>query len=242
MSGAKPPLVLVPGLQSDIISWLPLIERLAEHTLFVPSGFQRAKSIGEMGSEVMAQAPQKFIAVGWSMGGYVCMDMVRRSPERLAGLILIATTARHEPTQNIANRHAAIERAQSFGLRDYQQENLKGCVYDFTQVPSAHLDKLSLAAERLGLAALKTQTEAIIARADSREMLRNWTRPTLVISGNDDNVMPQGSAAELRDLLPHAHWVDLDHCGHCPPLEHPEQVAQEITNFMHAHFASGVIA
>ena len=62
------PLVLIPGLQSDASSWLPLLERLGRHfPLTVPRGHQFATSIGAMAGQVVRQSPQRFHLVGWSM-------------------------------------------------------------------------------------------------------------------------------------------------------------------------------
>jgi pimeloyl-ACP methyl ester carboxylesterase len=53
--------------------------------------------------------------------------------------------------------------------------------------------------------------------------------PVRVVWGTGDRVLPwPGSAARLREWVPHAEWVELVGVGHCPQLDVPLEVAELI--------------
>lgn len=226
-------LVLIPGLQSDISSWLPLIERIGHHTaLSVPMGHQFAPTIAQMAEMVIAQSPQSFHLVGWSMGGYIAFEMLRRVPERLKSLTLISTTAAPESDTARARRADALGRARSAGLREYQEENLALCLYDRTGVDQSRIEHLLSASEILGLDALETQTRAIMARPDSRPDLAACPCPVMIIVGRHDRIIAPSHAHDMHALRPDARFVEMDDCGHCPPLERPQEVAAMIRDWV----------
>src|SRR5262249_7837403 len=71
------------------------------------------------------------------------------------------------------------------------------------------------------LATLRGVKEAFTARAPAyRSALADWNRPTLMIHGRQDPVVPfnhaEAAARAIRRL--DARW--LDGCGHFPQIEH----------------------
>lgn len=58
------------------------------------------------------------------------------------------------------------------------------------------------------------------------------TNRTLVIAGGADGTTPPEMAEELARLVPSAELVELGGCGHCPPLEQPEEFVRTIQGFL----------
>ena len=60
-------------------------------------------TIDEIGEGVLAAAPERFVLIGFSMGGYVARTMARRAPDRVQALILIATSGRADSARERRN-------------------------------------------------------------------------------------------------------------------------------------------
>ena len=52
------------------------------------------ESIEEMADAALAQMSGTFSVLGFSMGGYVALEVARRAPDRVEGLALVSTSAR----------------------------------------------------------------------------------------------------------------------------------------------------
>ena len=220
------PLILIPGLQSDASSWLPLIERLGRHfPLTVPHGHQHSPSLKSMAESVLRQSPKHFHLVGWSMGGYIAFELLRQCPERLASLTLIATTAAPENAAAVARRREALTSARQHGLRWYQRANLQQCLYAPESFQDADLEALLHSSHDLGYEALASQISAISTRPDSMPDLAECPCPVLIIAGQNDSIIPVEHSQKMHANAPDSMLHVLPECGHCPPFEQPDRVA-----------------
>jgi 3-oxoadipate enol-lactonase len=67
---------------------------------------------------------------------------------------------------------------------------------------------------------------------DLREGAAGITNRTLVIAGGADGTTPPEMAHDLAKRIPGAELVELEGCGHCPPLEQPDEFVSEIERFL----------
>jgi 3-oxoadipate enol-lactonase len=67
---------------------------------------------------------------------------------------------------------------------------------------------------------------------DLREGATGITNRTLVIAGGADGTTQPEMAHDLAELIPGAELVELEGCGHCPPLERPDEFVHEIERFL----------
>ncbi|WP_299813030.1 alpha/beta hydrolase [uncultured Roseibium sp.] len=224
--------VLIPGLQADGISWLNLLGRLArQYPVTVPRGHQFEDTIFGMGERIIGQLPPRFHLVGWSMGGYVAFEILRRWPERLLSLTLIATTAAPESAFSRPRRTEALSVARSEGMRSYQTRNMKRCLFDPDSADPSLIEAIVQSSETLGLSALERQTQAILSRPDSRPDLGRCPCPVLIAVGKNDEIIPPENSREMHRLLPSAAYLEFENCGHCPPLECPDEVFRSLNDW-----------
>lgn len=59
--------------------------------------------------------------------------------------------------------------------------------------------------------------------------------PTLVIAGGADQTTPPEMARDLAAAIAESTLVELEGCGHCPPLEQPEAFAATVEAFLRDH-------
>lgn len=68
-----------------------------------------------------------------------------------------------------------------------------------------------------------------LQRFDLRERIRTPAVPLLAVTGDQDGVVP---TEQTRAELPAAEHVELRHCGHLPPAEHPAAVADLLIDWL----------
>jgi pimeloyl-ACP methyl ester carboxylesterase len=64
------------------------------------------------------------------------------------------------------------------------------------------------------------QQTAIMSRADSRPTLATIACPTLVLTGDEDNTIPNAMSVEMAEVIPGAILAIIPLCGHLPQPEH----------------------
>jgi pimeloyl-ACP methyl ester carboxylesterase len=62
--------------------------------------------------------------------------------------------------------------------------------------------------------------------------LNELTQPILVITGDDDRIVPTMQSLRLAAELPHAELVVIHNCGHIPQEEQPEALVEAIERFV----------
>ena len=232
------PLVLLPGLQSDHRSWVHQIRYFeGRRPVLVPRGHQFCSSVPEMADNVVAQLPERFHLVAWSMGGYIAFQMLPQIADRLISLVLVATTARPESPDSTTRRLELIAKAEREGVEAASVKSIAYSCRDIGLVDPAARDGVLQSWIELGVDAYRRQQHAIINRPDGRPNLALVTCPTTVVVGDSDQVTPQDCAEELCDLIAEAALRVIPECGHCPPLEFPDLVNAMLDDWLTAHQA-----
>jgi pimeloyl-ACP methyl ester carboxylesterase len=71
----------------------------------------------------------------------------------------------------------------------------------------------------------------ILQEADLTPLLHRLKTPTLVVCGECDQATPPPLNKTIADKVVGARYVELPGCGHCPPLEQPQQFVAAIKDF-----------
>ena len=56
--------------------------------------------------------------------------------------------------------------------------------------------------------------------------------PTLVLSGDEDNTIPNALSVEMADNIHNAKLVILPNCGHLPQVEQPQATADALAEWL----------
>lgn len=165
---------------------------------------------------------------GAAMGSFVAQQAALAAPERIAGLVLIAsaTTVRSQVTLELQQAMALLpdtvpaEFAMEFQASTVHQpvpeEFLKRVVAESRKVP-ARVWRASLA----GL----LETERFTGLGASRI-------PALIIWGDRDGMFPRSEQDALMAALPTARLEVYRETGHSPNWERPEEVVRDIERFL----------
>ncbi|MFF7528528.1 alpha/beta fold hydrolase [Streptomyces bobili] len=237
------PLVLVHGHPFDHTMWAPQREAFAPaRRVIAPDLRGYGASPVTPGTTLLSRFAQDiedllddlsvdtFVLAGLSMGGQIAMECCDRLGDRVRGLVLADTFAEPETPAGKAARNAVADRLLAEGMRGYADEVLLKMVAP--HAPHAvrdHVHRMMTSTPPEGAAAaLRGRAE----RPDYRPVLRRVTAPALVVVGADDEYTPVRDAETLHALLPDSVLRVIDHCGHMPNLERPEEFNAVLGEFL----------
>jgi pimeloyl-ACP methyl ester carboxylesterase len=69
-------------------------------------------------------------------------------------------------------------------------------------------------------------------RPDSRPTLAFIRCPTLVLTGDEDNTIPNSLSTEMANGIPGAKLTVIPHCGHLPQVEQPQATADALVEWL----------
>lgn len=228
------PIVLIPGLLCTAEVFAPQISALWPYGPVTVASTLEGDSIAAMAAAILASAPPRFALAGFSMGGYLAHEILRRAPERVTRLALLSTSARADQPIQVEMRQALLE-AATHGDYDTVLANatLNTAHVSLRRDPVFAATKRRMAAD-IGRAAFARQTAAVIGRPDSRRELPSIAVPSLVLVGDSDPVTPPEFAREMAEAIPGAKLVIVPECGHTSPLERPEAVNAALRDWLAA--------
>lgn len=226
------PVVLIPGIMSDAVSWSYQFEALSsDREVILPSGYYELPSMQEMALHIARQLPEQFDVVGWSMGGYIAFELYRVVKERIRRLALVSTTARPETAESAKRRAEVLEAVSNRGIHAVWSQLLDRLLHEPGHVDTAFKMRVVEAAEKLGEHVLRSQTNAIIERRDTRPELETMRCETLVVAGQYDTAIPMEHLIEIERSMIHSRLHVIRHAGHCSPWERPEQINNLLRTF-----------
>jgi pimeloyl-ACP methyl ester carboxylesterase len=114
--------VFIPGWLCSARLYDPLLPVAWEHGAVTVADSRRDDTVHGMAARLLDDAPERFVLVGMSMGGYVAHEVLRQAPDRVSGLALISTSARPDSAEQLANwqsrRQAVLEGRFIHGMGD----------------------------------------------------------------------------------------------------------------------------
>jgi pimeloyl-ACP methyl ester carboxylesterase len=218
-------LVLLPGFMCDADLWTDMVPDLERLGHLHYGNVYQDDTLEGMAQRVLAEAPEQFVLVGFSMGGFVARVLTLMAPERVAGVAFVATSAR-EYTMEERER-----RQQGFlpGNRPKSNGNALGLHPDRDRDPVL-LDRLRGMQRRLGPEVRKRQSALI--RKDGYADLQRIKCPATVIACRQDRLRTLAETERMAANLPHARFEVIEDCGHMAPLEKPHELATLLADWV----------
>ena len=178
--------------------------------------------------EKAIDAEKEVLLVGWSMGGSTALRMAATRPERIAGLVLVAATARMMKAANWAGMTERRLAALEAGLKMTKGEGLFAAE---PGRPNPYMTDTDANLER-GLAYLR-ETDL---RMDLIDLMASGRLrcPVQVIQGEKDGVVRPENARFLAAVFPEAKVTMVPGGDHALPVSAPEAIdvaVAEISDF-----------
>jgi len=176
---------------------------------------------------------EQAVICGFSMGGYIVFELLRRFPDRVRAAILCNTKATADTPEAKRGRDALAARTRKEGMSAVADELVNRLVARVTreQRPEVvrEVTKLILRQPVPGiLGALRAMRE----RPDSTPLLGQIRVPVLVVAGDDDQIAPAEGMEAMARAIPGAQFVLIPQSGHLSPLEQPKAVSAALNAFL----------
>lgn len=166
---------------------------------------------------------QRFVVAGFSMGGYVALEVARQAGARLAGLALLSTRAEADSDEARAGRAATSEKVRAAGSAQPVADAMLPKMLTPAAPPQLRdeVQQMMLAQRPEGV---MLALAAMASRPDSRATLQAVRVPTLILVGADDPVTPPEMSKSMAALVPGAKYQVVPGAAHLLPMEQPEAV------------------
>ncbi|MFM9423635.1 pimeloyl-ACP methyl ester carboxylesterase [Variovorax sp. GrIS 2.14] len=229
------PLLAIPGLMNDERVWKHQQEALAPDREVCIADITAYGSVHEMASAALASAPgPRFALAGFSLGGYVALEMLRQAPDRIAALALVDTGARADTPEStdMRRRMVAAVGAAPANFGAVTAAFLPRVIHPSRAHDDELIDLFTDMARAVGVEGFVRQQQAAMLRIDSRPTLPDIRCPVLVMCGREDLTTPLALSEEMAAMIPGAQLVVIETCGHMAPLERPDEVTQAMVDWL----------
>jgi pimeloyl-ACP methyl ester carboxylesterase len=249
VQGEGPPLVLVMGYRLNSAAWpAAFIEGLARRfsviTLDNRGTGQSDKpvdgyAIANMARDVAGVLDELEIArthmMGYSMGGAIAQEFVRQFPDRISGLVLCATMC-GGPRAIYASPSVVRVMRDLDGLKP---EEIARRIWQVTYAPG-YLEKHRELAEDQMRREIASPTPLhgsdlqfqAFAEFDCSKALPNIESPTLVLTGDLDQLVSPQNSRIIASLIPGAQLITIPGCGHRLMWEATEECIAFVSEFL----------
>jgi len=217
----KPTIVLAPGFMTDYDMWSDFVPFLKDYNVMY-ADFREGTTLQELASSNLRRCPERFILIGFSLGGYIARHMLYQAPERVEALVLIGTSTR--PTVPPVTDGPAAKM-----FRGMSRSALKRAVHVERENDEVLIGRLKDMGERLG-AEVFARLSAL-ERPSDLETMRTIQCPVLVVTADQDRLRTMQESTEMAHAAG-APLVVLEHCGHMMPMEEPEQLAKAVLTWL----------
>lgn len=226
------PIILVPGLVCSPRIYAPQIPALWQNGPVMLANHIRDNTMAGIAKRILDEAPERFALAGHSMGGFICLEVMRQAPERVTRLALLSTSARPDMPEATERRLGWIAETKAGRYHAILDKLFANFVHP-SRLKDANLQKIVREmGDDVGPEAFMHQLEAIMTRADSRPLLPSIKCPTLVLTSDTDNMVPNAFSTELAEGIPGAKLVVIPDCGHLPQLEKPEAMTAAMLDWL----------
>ncbi|MCC2961001.1 alpha/beta hydrolase [Massilia sp. IC2-278] len=222
------PLVLLPGFMLDETLWdevVPLLQWEAPvHRLPLGPG----TTTDEIARSVAAAAPERFVLVGFSLGGYIARKVAELFPERVAALVLVASSLESDTPERAKAKQDAIRALDPSTFRGLSTGSIAQSLHPDRRGDWELVTRIREMGRRLGYEAMVVQSGLRrdgIAAAELR-------CPTLVIGADQDALRSAQEIRELADAIPGTRLEVIKGSGHMLPLEQPEALVSTVRRWL----------
>lgn len=174
---------------------------------------------------------------GWSLGGLILLNILKRNNVDLDKIIFIATTPSFTKKEGWDSAmDQSVFNAFSKDLKLDYKKTLKRFLSLQTRgsdLAREELRELNQKLNERGEPALKALESGlnILSNTDLRDERQN-NIPAMIVLGEKDTLVPLSVKAEFEKMFPNLEQLILKKTGHAPFISSPELCAEKIKNFI----------
>ncbi|MGB0938558.1 MAG: pimeloyl-ACP methyl ester esterase BioH [Colwellia sp.] len=256
------------GLNSGV--WQPLIESLKAAlalnttlslkviTIDLPGfGLNANKSVtpytlhtvaNKVFDSVQKATNEPAIFMGWSLGGLVATEIAHQFPDKVSGLITVASTPYFVAEQENENNAGwpGIKKSVLKSFHNQLQNDIEKTIKGFLKIqamgsPSLrqdikHITKLIMAYDLPSKETLENSLD-LLDTCDLRTVLSEINVPILQLYGQTDGLVPKQVIPLIKELNPSSEQVVFPKASHAPFISHLDDFTLVILNWLNKQTA-----
>lgn len=251
--GQGHPLLLIAGVGYSRWFWHRLIPHLRDHYRVIamdnrgagesdkpPGPYTVSMMAADAAGLLDALGISRAYVLGHSLGGFIAQELAITRPDLVAKLVLASTT--HGGMNVIPITREALEvmtKRDGDPLDLIRRGIAVACAPGFAEQHPDLVEELT--AYRLSNPvppeAYQAQVMAgmgmnALSDEDVARRMAALTMPVLILTGDQDKVVPPGNADLLAQKIPHARVHVIPDSGHLFPYEKPEETAALLREFL----------
>jgi pimeloyl-ACP methyl ester carboxylesterase len=246
--GEGEPLVLIPGFGTGSWLWFKQMEafaRVFRTIIFDPRGVGRSEGVranatisacaDDVASLLSALGVERAHVLGASFGGFVAQELTLMHPRNLDKLVLCCTSfggARHLLPS--ASTLQAMASAEGLNTEERTRRNLRPAfATKFVAERAEEVEEFIALRLRhpVGEPTHLAQLQAA-ASFDAGASVARIEAPTLVVTGDEDAIVPPDNSRNLAASIPSARLAIIEGAGHMVFIERSEEFNRAVVEFL----------
>jgi len=243
--GRGTPLMMVAGLGGVATYWAPQAQSFSQDyrvILHDQRGTGRSSQITVQSVEQMADdavavmdaaGVERTLYLGHSTGGAIGVALALKHPDRVAGLIINASTTHGDTYRHklLGLRKTLLEMGRPDAYASYTTLLLYPHWYINQHHDSLVADEMRAVRSMGNSEAQASRLDAIL-NFDPRAKLKDLNVPTLVLCARDDILTPLYFSEEYARLIPNAEFIILETGGHAASKTVTAEYDQLVRSFL----------
>jgi 3-oxoadipate enol-lactonase len=261
-TGSGVPMVFLHPTPLDRDYWRPLIENLGGVRAIVPDlrghgqselgrslpvgGFARVPDAAvlntvQLATDVLVLLDHLQVAeavfAGCSIGGYVLLELWRRAPQRMTGLIFVCSKPQPDAEANLAKRAASIAQIRAEGTARFFEGNAQSLIGATAR--ERHPQMIAQLRARMTLTpdAVIAVQAGLATRPDSIPTVATIDAPVLAIAGGEDTAITPAEMEAFNVAPGGCEYHLLPDAGHFAAYEQPQKIAALLAEWLRQHEA-----
>jgi pimeloyl-ACP methyl ester carboxylesterase len=243
--GDGPAVLFLHGFPLDRSMWRPLVSTLPGWRRIAPDlrtvhaslGARAVEGMGELAEDAVALLDALGIAravvCGLSMGGYVAFELFRRHRDRVQALVLSNTRAEAETAEGARARDELAALVRAAGPMALADRLLPRMLAPTAMETLPHVvEHVRKMIARHTVDGVVDALEAMKHRPEATPLLGGIDVPTLVVAGEQDQIVSPEVARAMAARIPGAQFNLIPGAGHLAPLEEPVATSRVVGGFL----------
>lgn len=243
--GSGVPILFVHGFPHDRTLWTPQLQGMTAQARVLAvdlRGFGETTvappySMDQYADDLVGLLDmlhvERAVVAGLSMGGYVAFAMWRRHAKRIRALVLSNTRAGADSDEAKERRRSLMALARAQGSNAVADAMLTGMLGKTTR---ARRPEIVNAVHRMISSApvdgMIGALQAMIDRPDSSDTLRTVDVPTLLVTGDEDAIIPIEDVRSMQTAIRGSSLEVITGAGHLSNLERPAAFNHVVSEFL----------
>ena len=192
-----------------------------------------AASIHELMLNESAIGGQKPVMIGHSMGGYITLAYAEKHPGTLSAIGLVHSTAFADNEEKKAARRKSIDFIQEHGAALFIEQSTPNLFSEKTRKERPEIVREVIEKNtNFSAQSLVQYYDAMMARPDRTQIVKEFRGPVLYIIGQHDNAVPLQQSLQQCHMPILAYIHILRDSGHMGMLEEPALCTRFLEKFL----------